>query len=342
MTISLFFGAGESLFLATGKEKKWTITEHEVGREFQCLARDPASGRLFAGTFNDGLWLSDDRGESWRKAGDGIPHGRVLSVAVSSVETIHGYGVVWAGTEPSELFRSEDGGKSWQVHRALSELPSESSWSFPPRLDTHHVRYIQPDIHLKNRIFVGIEVGGVMKSEDRGETFEDRKVGAQFDCHSLTMTLRARDRIYEAGGGGFAESRDGGRTWKTRNDGLNQYTYLVNIAVDVGDPDTIIVSGAEGPRSAYDPASARTRLLRSEKDQDWELITDGLPVPEKSTVFCLAADEDTPGYFYAVNNTGLYQSSNTGVSWARLPLNWPPQVLRERVRFLISSHQEPD
>lgn len=335
MRKSLFFGAGKSLFQATENAGKWTITERETSHELQCLAVDPEAGRLYAGTFDDGLWLSDDQGKTWQKGGEGIHHDRVLSVAVSPVEKNHGYGVVWAGTEPSALFRSEDGGRNWTELPSLLELPSEPSWSFPPRPHTHHVRYIQPDIHAENRIYVGIELGGVMKSEDRGETWEDRKEGSQFDCHTLTMNQLARDRVYEAGGGGFAESLDGGNTWKTRNDGLGPYTYLVEMAVDAGDPDTIIVSGARGPGSAYDPARASTVLFRREKNHDWELITDGLPDPEGSTVLTLASDENIPGHFYAVNNTGLYQSVDSGKSWSRLPLSWPRHVMKERVRFLI-------
>lgn len=59
---------------------------------------------------------------------------------------------------------------------------------------------IQPDIHDKQRIYVGIELGGVMKSVDQGKSWEDRKAGSQFDSHDLTMTNKAAGRIYEAAG----------------------------------------------------------------------------------------------------------------------------------------------
>src|SRR5699024_2167756 len=119
--------------------------------------------------------------------GTGITHNRVMSVAVSPTEVRNGYRVVWAGTEPSGLFRSEDGGRTWIDCPALLDLPSKSTWSFPPRPHTHHVRWIEPDPHDENRIFVGIELGGVMKSEDKGRTWEDRKPGSQHDCHTLTI-----------------------------------------------------------------------------------------------------------------------------------------------------------
>src|SRR5699024_530574 len=152
--------------------------------------------------------------------------------------------VVWAGTEPSGLYRSEDGGTTWATFPNLLKLPSEPTWSFPPRPHTHHVRWIQPDLHDSNRIYVGIELGGVMKSEDQGEIWEDRKIDSQYDCHTLTMTKQVPGRVYEAAGGGFAQTKDSGKTWETVNEGLDPYTYLVDIAVDPADPDTIIDSAA--------------------------------------------------------------------------------------------------
>ncbi len=90
-----------------------------------------------------------------------------MSVAVSAVEQGADGGVVWAGTEPSALFRSEDGGWHWQELPALRNIPSAPTWSFPPRPWTSHVRWITPDPHEAERIFVGIELGGVMRSLDR-------------------------------------------------------------------------------------------------------------------------------------------------------------------------------
>jgi hypothetical protein len=56
-----------------------------------------------------------------------LPRPGVFSVAVSAAE-----GAVYAGTEPSALFRSDDGGETWRELTALLELPSRPTWSFPP------------------------------------------------------------------------------------------------------------------------------------------------------------------------------------------------------------------
>lgn len=337
MLSKLFFSAGNSLFELSKNGTDWYIKEKKGSHEFRCLAADPTyEGRLYAGTFDNGLWISDDHGETWRPAGEGIKHSRVLSVAVSPTETKNGYRVVWAGTEPSGLFRSEDGGKTWSECPNLLNLPSRSTWSFPPRPYTHHVRWIQPDIHDENRIFVGIELGGVMKSEDKGKTWEDRKRGSQYDCHTLTMTPLAKDRIYEAAGGGFAESSDGGKTWQTINDGLDPFTYLVSVAVDPANPDIMVASAAERARTAYVPERANTVIVRREARRSWKVIREGLPESDGSSAFLFTTHHREPGVFYAVNNLGVFQSSDAGKSWGKVPVKWPEHLKRKRVYNLIA------
>ena len=71
-----------------------------------------------------------------------LPEPDVFSVAVSVAD-----GAVDAGTEPSRLFRSRDGGESWEELAALQEIPSRPDWSFPPRPWTSHVRWIAPSPH---------------------------------------------------------------------------------------------------------------------------------------------------------------------------------------------------
>src|SRR5258708_37586589 len=104
------------------------------------------------------------------------------------------------------MFLSEDGGQSWIEWLALKYLPSAPSWSFPPRPWTHHVRWIQPDPNVAERIFVGIELGGVMRSVDGGLTWEDRKPGAQPGSHTLRAHRLAPPTGYQAACRSYAGS----------------------------------------------------------------------------------------------------------------------------------------
>lgn len=337
MISSFYFVAGSSVYEVKKEDTAWSLKENRIDHVFLCLAADPVkSGRLYGGTFEDGLWISDDYGKTWQPAGEGITHKRILSVEVSPTEVMNGHSVIWVGTEPSGLFRSVDGGKTWTTFPDLLDLPSEPTWSFPPRPHTHHIRTIQPDIHDEMRIYVGIELGGVMKSIDQGKSWEDRKEGSQYDCHALTMNKQAEGRIYEAAGGGYAESLDGGATWETINDGLDPYTYLVDITVDAGNPDIILASAAKSARTAYQPSQAHTVMVRREGDKPWEVVSEGLPESDGSAVFQVLSHESEPGVFYAINNTGFYTSRDTGHSWEKIELDWPEEIKKRQVKGFVA------
>ena len=115
----------------------------------RCVAVDPHDpNRVYVGTFDDGLYASDDGGQTWREAWEGVGDRRVMSVAVSRSHQAAGVSAVYAGTEPSNLYRSEDGGKTWQPLPEPRRLESEPRWSFPPRPWTHHVSTIARQARL--------------------------------------------------------------------------------------------------------------------------------------------------------------------------------------------------
>jgi hypothetical protein len=91
----------------------WTVAEHLNGRAPVCVAVDKgAPTRVYCGTAGAGLFRSRDGGRSWEPVGPGIDHPTVTAVAVGSAERADGFGIVYAGTEPSAVFRSDTGGDS--------------------------------------------------------------------------------------------------------------------------------------------------------------------------------------------------------------------------------------
>jgi len=340
-----------SLVIMTGGNDDWRTEIKLDGMPVFDVAVDPFNHRrVYAATTGNGLWRSDDAGESWHPVGPGITHDVVMSVAVSPVEKFGAYGLVWAGTEPSALFRSEDGGDTWQERPTLLDLPSKPTWSYPPKPDTHHVRWIQPDCHEAGRLFVAIEQGGIMRSLDGGLTWEDRKPGAQRDGHTLRTHKLAPGRVYEAAGGddpqfvnepqgryvvmsggGYAETRDGGATWETIADGLDRH-YLFGLAVDPGDPDIMVASVTRGPEQAHRPPTAESFIYRRAHNRPWQEISKGLPKAAGTLAYALATNEDEPGVFYAATNKGVFCSTDAGESWNRLPVNWPDRYLKAHAR----------
>lgn len=337
MMATLYFITHDSVVQVTSTGNEWELKETTIpGKQLQCLAIDPHQPkRLYVGTFDDGLLYSNDQAQTFQPVGSGISHTRVSAVAVSPVEKSGSFGVVWAGTEPSALFRSEDGGQSWQERKALLDLPSRPTWSFPPRPHTHHVRWIEPDCVVPERIYVGIELGGVMRSLDKGLTWQDRKPGSQHDCHTLATHAQAAGRLYEAAGGGYAETLDGGTSWETQNKGLEENHYLVDIAVDQADPNNIIASAARGPRQSYNAQTAESYIIRREAGGQWQRISKGLPEAKGMVISALTSGLKEAGLFYAVNNHGIFRSMDTGLTWNSLPVEWPEHLHEQRIRGVV-------
>src|SRR5438445_541532 len=75
-----------------------------------------------------------------------------------------GFNTVYVGTEPTVFYRSDDGGESWEKMSSLNNLKSSTSWSFPPRPWTSHIRWIEPDKTTPDYIIAAIEAGALVQS----------------------------------------------------------------------------------------------------------------------------------------------------------------------------------
>src|SRR5919198_2675406 len=164
--------------------------------------------RVIVGT-EGGVFLGSDGGERWERTE--LPERDVFSVAIGPAD-----GTLYAGTEPSRVFVLRDGA-GWTELEALQDITSRERWSFPPRPWTHHVRWIAPDPHRPERLLVGIELGGVMFSDDGGATFSDHRPGAKLDGHAIACSRReghtklratAPRRVVTAGAAGRRSMRD--------------------------------------------------------------------------------------------------------------------------------------
>ncbi|HEU4798059.1 MAG TPA: hypothetical protein VFT63_03970 [bacterium] len=323
--------ATEPALLIARHTSKWLVEEQLKGKSPESLSVDRQNpDRLYAGTSGGGLWRSDDTGRTWDPVGAGIPRTDVTAVAVSPAER----GVVYAGTEPSAVFRSENGGETWTELSGLRALPSSQSWSFPPRPETHHVRWIETDPTVAGRVFVAIEAGALVRTLDGGRTWLDRVRGGPIDTHSAATHKLAPGRVYSAAGDGYFESDDAGETWARPAEGL-RHRYLVGVAVDPADPDTIIVSAASGPWVAYSPRRAEAFVYRKTARHAFEPAMEGLPDGVGTIASRLATNPDEPGVIYAANNHGVFQTADAGRTWQALEIPWPQRAFAHGVEALV-------
>ncbi|CAN5753056.1 glycosyl hydrolase [soil metagenome] len=295
------------------------------GMKVQSVAVDPHDpDRVVAGTDDDGVFLTTDGGENWRFIGEEIQHRRTPSVAISPAHRENGTSVIYVGTEPSRLYRSEDDGKTWRDFPELPALPSSTTWSFPPRPWTHHTRWITPHATKPEILYVGIELGGVMRSTDAGETWEDRKPGAYTDSHAIRVHPTGTERVYEAAGQGVALSLDEGESWTPVDEGMDRH-YSWGIAVDPVDPALWYVSASHSARYAHARnGNAQAHLYRKRGDAPFELLNTDLDNPLPYMPYSLLTLRDRPGVLLAGMQHGeILLSEDAGDRWRRLDLKLP-------------------
>jgi photosystem II stability/assembly factor-like uncharacterized protein len=325
-TIYAITGDAIAIFALNGASSKESEVRLE-GSGARCVAVDPHDPRrVYVGTMDDGVLISENGGESWRRGGPGLADHRVLSLAVSPSHRESRISIVYAGTEPSNLYRSEDGAHSWRLLPALRDLPSEPKWSFPPRPWTHHVRTIALHPTDPNWLAVGIELGGVMRSLDGGATWMDHNPQAHSDAHQLLTHPLASERLYEAAGQGIARSEDRGQTWTRFDRGLDRH-YAWAQAIDPADSDLWYVAVSRSPFAAHGDGDGQARLVCSRGD-GWQAIDSwGDSAELRRMPSALTTFPNTPGRLLVGLRGGtLMLTDDGGGSWTRLATELPDLI----------------
>jgi photosystem II stability/assembly factor-like uncharacterized protein len=161
-------------------------------------------------------------------------------------------------------------------------------------------------------MLVGIELGGMMRTADGGETFSDHRPGAARDVHCVAWHPSEPGRAYEAGGDGAAWSRDGGETWQAAEAGRDGRRYAWALAVDPDDPERWFVSAAPGPFQAHGSGASDSMVYRWDGEGPWRAVEG----PLDSHVYALAIAEGR--LFAGLGDGTLMQSADGGESWSDL------------------------
>ena len=174
----------------------------------------------------------------------------------------------------------------------------------------------EPDVLL-----AGVELGGVMRSEDGGETWSRHLRGALRDCHSLKFHTTNGDWVYQAGGsgGGASLSRDGGRTWRKAGKGLDKH-YGIVCGADPIKPEVWYLCVGSSPFNAFGD-NPKVYLYRASGGAGWQPIG-WEPHPLHATPTALVTLPDAPGHLYVgLTNGDVHYSADYGETWERLPFN---------------------
>jgi photosystem II stability/assembly factor-like uncharacterized protein len=281
------------------------LTAHNVTT---VIARE---GVILAGTTN-GVYRSDNLGKTWFEAINGLSTRHVRWLAyhpdISDLE--------FAGTEPANIFVSHNGGESWRACPEVAGLRDKHKWSLPYSPEAGCVRGFA--FHGL-RVYAAVEVGGVLRSDDNGETWRlaegsDGKPDLAGppepfiypDVHSISVHPSSPDLVYAPTGGGFYRSNDGGRAWT-----YNYDCYCRAVWVDPLDPDHLILSPADGVDS-----NGRIETTH-DGGRTWSLASNGLKVPWRRGMverFVQADDE----LLAVLSNGQLLSAPLSTLEWHRI------------------------
>jgi photosystem II stability/assembly factor-like uncharacterized protein len=284
------------LLLSAGWAQQWQPLGPEGG-SVRSLAFDPKNpDRIFLGTSAGRLYLSSDGGVSWsRWASLGAPAEMVLDhVVIDPANPKNMYVAAWNAQAPNsdgELFRSQDGGKRWDV---------------------------APDLHGKSiramamagsdsRTLVAGGLDGVFRSRDGGETWQ--RISPEHHAEIKNVESVAIDpanpEVIYAGTWHLPwKTEDGGKSWHSIKKGVIDDSDVFSIVVDAQEPANLYISACSG-------------IYRSESAGELFRKIQGIPYSARRTRV-LQIDPNDRNVVYAGTTEGLWKTTDSGANWKRL------------------------
>jgi photosystem II stability/assembly factor-like uncharacterized protein len=340
----------------------WSIGKVSfTGDNCTLVMHDPRNGDLIAtlnhGHFGVKMHRSRDRGVTWmeiaapkypEKPADYVPKVPVEGKAADwSLKLVWALapggsgepGVLWCGTLPGGLFRSENNGDSWELNRPLWDDPLREQW-FGGGADQPGIHSICVDPRDPRHVILGISSGGVWITRDGGRTWQPggRGMRAEYmpperqfepnnqDPHMIAQCPANPDTLWVQHHNGIFKSTDAAASW-SEIAGVKPSVFGFAVAVHPANHNTAWFIPAVKDEKRY-PADGRVVVNRTrDGGRTFETLTRGLPQEHAyDLVFRHALDVDETGDRLAFGSTtgSLWMSENGGDSWQTLSSNLPP------------------
>ena len=367
-SVRVLVGTSKGGFILTADEarQEWSVSEPLFGGwevfHINGSAVDP--NRLYAsqstGWFGQLIQRSDDGGSTWNPVGnefvydgtpvthqwyDGTQHpwefNRVwhLEPSLSDPDT------VYAGVEDAALFKSTDGGQTWQE---LPGLRAAKGHLWQPGAGGMCLHTILLDPNDPDRIFVAISAAGAFRTDDGGQSWRPINNGLNSGeipdptaevghcVHNLTMHPTRPDVLFMQKHWDVMRSDNAGGVWHEISGNLPS-DFGFPIAVHAHEPETVYVIPIKSDSEHY-PPEGKLRVYRSRTaGNEWEALTNGLPQENcyhNILRDAMAVDTlDRCGIYFGTTGGQVYASTDDGDSWQVIAADLP-RVLSIEVQML--------
>lgn len=312
-----FWSAG--LYRSRNGEGPWESLGEKIDpvpHVFAILTDPGRPSRVTIGT-EDGLWRSEDFGDTWRRLNAPKPELAVWSLARHP----HDPDIIFAGYEPCAIYRSTNDGSTWQKLAINATFPAVSNHvHIPKRIISIVVDPASPD-----EIYASIEVGGLLRSVDDGRSWVNLIDGLYIDegfvdIHSVVVNPKFSGELTVATRFGTFRSVDRGQHWHDLKAPLLRPigSYCRRLAYAPGSPDTLYLAAGndfDGDKGAF--------FVSRDNGIAWEEAEVGVPL--KTTIFGLAVNPNQPNHVFCSSKIGqVLRSDDCGRHWKVNPL--PPAV----------------
>jgi photosystem II stability/assembly factor-like uncharacterized protein len=367
--VRLLVGTRKGAFVLTadGKRSKWDISgPHFAGWEVYHLKGSPADAdRLYAsqssGWSGQVIQRSNDGGKTWEAMGnefkyegvpgthqwyDGTQHPWEFKRVWHLEPSLTDPEIVYAGVEDAALFKSADGGRTWEELAGLRGHPSGARWQ--PGAGGMCLHTILLDPANPNRIFVAISAAGAFRSDDAGKSWRpiNRGLRSQYipeptaevgHCvHRIAMHPLRPGLLFMQKHWDVMRSDDAGDSWREISGNLPT-DFGFPIDVHAHEPETAYVIPIKSDSEHYVP-EGKLRVYRSRAGgEEWEGLTKGLPQQDCYVNVlrdAMAVDQlDSCGVYFGTTGGQVYGSSDAGNSWNAIVRDFPA-VLSVEVQTL--------
>lgn len=353
MTVTLAVGTRKGLWLATSApQRRWELSGPYLAmREVPSLAFLPPAGgavpELLAGVRSE-HWgptvaRSTDLGASWQETEQAaVRFPAETDAALERIWQLHPDPVrpevVWAGCEPTSLWRSTDSGHSFSLVQELWDHPHRQHWF--PGAGGAAVHTVVTDPADPDRVLVAMSTGGVYETGDGGASWEPRNSGIRADflpepdpafgqCVHKIAADAGLDRLYAQNHGGVYRTDDAGRSWTSVAAGLPA-DFGFPILAHPGRPGVAWVIPLVSDEHRL-PPDGRLRPYRTEDGGGtWREVGAGLPERSWNVVLrdaaCVLAPDapDGPALLaFGTRDGCVYASTDSGDTFVDVAAHLP-------------------